>query len=533
MKNATGLVLLVVLASNLALFNACKKEAGIPTLTTAAVSGITSTSATSGGNVTSDGNLEVKERGICWSTTQNPDINDSKTTDGTGSGTFVSLINGLTANTTYYVRAYATNSEGTGYGNEISFKSNPIETATLTTSVVSSVSITTAVSGGNITDEGSSEVTARGVCWSTTQNPLITGNKTNDGEGPGVFISNIEGLTANTTYFVRAYAVSSAGTGYGNEVTFTTDPARQPTLTTSAVVNFTSNTAVSGGNITSDGGDAITAKGVCWSINQNPTIADNLTVDGTGTGDFTSNLSGLTPGTTYYVRAYATNSAGTAYGAQESFATDQEVSPVVFNPSLTYGSISDIDGNNYKTIQIGNQVWMAENLKTTRYNDGEAIPLVTENSNWSNLTAHGYSWYSNSSVTYKDVYGALYNWYAAASGKLCPAGWHVFSESELNVLKTFLGGGTDTGSKMKETETTHWASPNALTTNASGWTGLPGGRRNEEGIFTSIGFVGYWWSATEYSSTAAVDAMLYWDFTFLDSNNYKKTNGMSVRCVKD
>jgi uncharacterized protein (TIGR02145 family) len=197
------------------------------------------------------------------------------------------------------------------------------------------------------------------------------------------------------------------------------------------------------------------------------------------------------------------------------------------------GSVSDIDGNTYRTIQIGNQTWMAENLKTTKYNDNEDIPLVTDNTNWSNLTTHAYSWYSNSSASYKDVYGALYNWYTIASGKLCPAGWHVFTENELLTLHTFLGGGTDTGSKMKETGNTHWALPNALTTNETGWTGLPGGRRNEEGLFTSIGFGGYWWSASEFSSTAAVDAMLYYDFIFLDSNNYKKTNGMSVRCVMD
>jgi uncharacterized protein (TIGR02145 family) len=241
----------------------------------------------------------------------------------------------------------------------------------------------------------------------------------------------------------------------------------------------------------------------------------------------------LTPGTTYYVRAYATNSAGTAYGLQKSFTTDSNVSPVVFNSSLTYGSVSDIEGNTYKTIQIGNQIWMAENLKTTKYNDNESIPLVTDNSIWKGLSTHGYSWYNNSSVVYKDVYGALYNWYAVATGKLCPAGWHVFSQSELNTLKIHLGGGTDVGVKMKEAETTHWVSPNTIIANESGWTGLPGGRRNEEGTFTSIGYVGYWWSATEFSSVAAVDAMLYYDFIFLDSNNFRKVNGMSVRCVKD
>jgi uncharacterized protein (TIGR02145 family) len=233
------------------------------------------------------------------------------------------------------------------------------------------------------------------------------------------------------------------------------------------------------------------------------------------------------------VRAYATNSAGTAYGTQLSFTTDPEVSPVIFNPSLTYGSVSDIVGNTYKTIQIGNQIWMAENLKTTKYNDDEGIPLVTDNLTWSNLTTNAYSWYNNNSGVYKDVYGALYNWYSVASGKLCPAGWHVFTQSELNTLKTYLGGGSDVGAKMKEIENTHWAFPNPVSTNITGWTGIPGGRRNDDGVFTSIGFGGYWWSATEFSSVAAVDAMLYYDFTFLDSNNFKKTNGMSVRCVKD
>ena len=533
MKNAMGLLFLTVLATNLLLFNACKKEAEIPTITTASVSGITSTSAISGGIVTSDGGSEVTVRGICWGTSQNPDINDSKTTDGTGSGTFSSIINGLTANTTYYVRAYATNSEGTGYGNEISFLSNPIQGATLTTAEVSSILVTTALTGGNITDEGDAEVTARGVCWGIAHNPDIAGFKTEDGEGPGAFTSNLNGLSENTTYYVRAYAVTSAGTSYGNEVVFTTNSVSQATITTSDVVNVTSNTAVSGGNILSDGGGSITSRGICWSTTPNPTIADSLTANGTGTGDFTGSMTGLAPGTVYFVRAYATNSAGTAYGIPISFTTDIEVSPIIFNPSLTYGSVSDIDGNTYKTIQIGNQIWMAENLKTTKYNDDEAIPLVTDNSTWSNLTTHGYSWYNNSSVAYKDVYGALYNWYTVASGKLCPAGWHVFTQTELNTLKTQLGGGTDVGGKMKEAETTHWASPSDLSTNESGWTGLPGGRRNDEGIFTSIGFGGYWWSATEFSATTAVDAMLYYDFMFLDSNNFRKMNGMSVRCVKD
>ena len=303
------------------LINSCKKDPVIPTLTTNAVTNITINSGTSGGVITNDGGAEVTARGVCWGTTTNPTISGSHTTDDKGVGSFVSNITGLTPNTLYYVRAYATNSAGTAYGNEVTFTSTPIVVATLTTTAVTSITLTTAVSGGNITADGNAAITAKGVCWATTTAPTISNSKTSDGTGTGSFTSNLSGLLPNTKYYLRAYATNSAGTSYGNEVSFTTSQIAVPTLTTTAVTSITLTTAVSGGNITADGGGAITAKGVCWATTANPTISDSKTIDGTGTGSFTSNLSGLLPGTIYHVRAYATNSAGTAYGNDVSFTT--------------------------------------------------------------------------------------------------------------------------------------------------------------------------------------------------------------------
>ena len=294
-----------------------------PIVTTADVTDITQTTAVSGGNVTDDGGASVTARGVCWSTSQNPTISDNHTSDGNGTGSFTSNLTNLTANTTYYVRAYATNENGTSYGEQKSFTTlQNIELPTVTTAEVTDITQTTAVSGGNVTDDGGVAVTARGVCWSKDPNPTIDNSFISNGNGTGSFTIEISGLTSATTYYVRAYATNSEGTSYGEQKTFTTLQYIQlPTVTTTIVTNVTSTTATSGGNVTDDGGATVTARGVCWSTSPDPTIDDNKTSDGNGTGAFTSQLTNLTHSTTYYIRAYATNSEGTSYGEQKYFST--------------------------------------------------------------------------------------------------------------------------------------------------------------------------------------------------------------------
>jgi len=323
-----------------------KIESTSPSVTTSSVSNITQTTATCGGNVTSDGGATVTARGVCWSTNQNPTISDSHTTDDDGTGSFTSSITGLTANMTYYVRAYATNSKGTSYGEQKSFttlQSGTVTVPSVTTNSVSNISQTTATCGGNVTSDGGATVTAKGVCWSTSPNPTISNSHTTDGNGTGSFTSSITGLSANKTYYVRAYATNSKGTSYGEQKNFTTQQSGTvtvPSVITNSVSNIAQTTATCGGNVTSDGGATVTAKGVCWSTSQNPTISNSHTTNGSGTGSFTSSITGLTANKTYYVRAYATNSKGTGYGTQKSFTTLQGGD--ASTPTVTTSSVSNI-----------------------------------------------------------------------------------------------------------------------------------------------------------------------------------------------
>jgi len=309
------------------------------------------------------------------------------------------------------------------------------------------------------------------------------------------------------------------------------NPDLLPVLTTTPVSGIGQEQATCGGAVNSDAGLTVTARGVCWSTSINPTIANSKTSDGAGIGTFTSTITGLTKGTTYYVRAYATNSAGTAYGGAYSFTT---LDLITFNSNLTYGTVTDIDGNVYKTITIGTQTWMAENLRTTKYRDGTAIPNVTDNTAWSNLTTPAYCWYSNDASSYKSRYGALYNWYAVNTGMLAPTGWHVATDAEWTTLTTFLGGESVAGGKLKETGTVNWGSPNTGATNSSGFTALPGGCRfNYDGAFNYAGYDGNWWSSAEDGTNFAWFRTMYYNYGIVFRNNYYKHYGFSVRCIRD
>ena len=307
-----------------------------PTLTTTPITNITTTTAESGGNITADGGSPITARGICWGILPNPTIANNHTTDGTEMGIFTSSLTGLTPNTSYYVRAYATNAVGTSYGDAVSFTSLPIVLPSLTTADINNITINTAVSGGNITSDGGDLITERGVCWSVNQNPTITNSHSSDGTGSGIFTSSLFGLINNTIYYVRAFATNSAGTAYGNELSFKTiAEITIPTVTTTTPTNIVSNRATTGGNVTSTGGASVIVRGVCYGTSLNPTIDVDHTTDGSGSGIFTSNLTSLNPTTTYHIRAYATNSAGTAYGQDLSFSTTANTAPILTTTAIT------------------------------------------------------------------------------------------------------------------------------------------------------------------------------------------------------
>lgn len=303
-----------------------------------------------------------------------------------------------------------------------------------------------------------------------------------------------------------------------------TSTGQVPVLTTSSVSNISQNSASCGGDITSDGNSSVTARGVCWSTSQNPTTADSKSSNGTGTGIFTSNITGLNDSTTYYVRAYATNNTGTGYGSNVSFTT----LPGSGN------TVTDIDGNTYNTVTIGTQVWMVENLKTTKYRNGDTIANVTGNSAWAATITGAYCNYNNnanSSITY----GRLYNWYAVNDNrKIAPTGWHVPTDADWTTLTTYLGGEGVAGGKLKETGTTHWQSPNTGATNETGFTALPGGDRlYSTGVFYDKGVYCFCWSSTANDASTAWVRALDNSYSNVSRSNNPKSNGFSVRCIKD
>jgi hypothetical protein len=409
---------------------------------TTAASSIGATSANSGGNITYNGGATVTVSGLVWSTSSNPTIAlTTKTSNGSASGTFTSNITGLTPGTLYYVRSYATNNVGTSYGAQTSFTTLNTPTISSTTAA-SSLTSSSAVSGGTISSDGGDAITTRGIVYGTS-----AGSSTysvTSGSGTGTFTSNLTGLTPATTYYVRSFATNSVGTVYGPEISFTTI-AIAPTLSTTAASSIDRYTAISGGIISSNGGSAITASGICWSTTATPTIANNITTDGTTSGTFTSSINGLTVGTIYYVRAYATNAIGTSYGATQSFTTVGTFS-VLPTVGSSYGG-----GKVAYVYQNGDPGYTSSNIPV----------LIASNSN------QGFSrWYNGSNITTGatsaalgsgfantntiiTVQGAVTSSYAAGIARAYTDGiytdWYLPSQDELNKLYINRGaiGGFD------------------------------------------------------------------------------------------
>jgi hypothetical protein len=310
-------------------------QTGIPIVKTVEVSSVTYTSAISGGEIIDTGDTDILDKGVCWNISPNPTITDYHTNDGQGADAFISQLTGLSPGTTYYYRAYATNSIGTAYGEELSFQTSPVPPPDIVTNDATNITPTSAICSGSASSDTINPIQTKGICYSLTANPSVSDLITDEGAGSGSFSSFITGLLPDTTYFIRAYAITAYGTYYGNEKSFTTPAFGIPVVKTIEVSSITYTSATSGGEISDTGYTNILDKGVCWNISPNPTINDNLTNDGQGADAFVSALTGLSPGTTYYYRAYATNSIGTAYGEELSFQTSPVPPPDIITNDAT------------------------------------------------------------------------------------------------------------------------------------------------------------------------------------------------------
>jgi len=407
----------------------------------------------------------------------------------------------------------------------------PVRVVSVKTDAVTEVSFTSCKMQGTIVDIGEEGIDEHGFCYALSEEPAVDdlSKKLGPTDATSSFTGILTGLLNNTSYYIRAFAKNSIGVYYGEQLSFTTLAFGLASLTTNAITDITTTSATVGGNITDEGGDWVSDGGVYYGTSVNPETTGTKLKITSGAGEFSTTLSGLTAGTRYYVKAYATNSVGTSYGTEESFV-----------PML----IDSRDGNVYNTVKIGDQWWMAENLKY--------LPSVVGPATESETIPYYYVYDYDGSVvsTAKasanyTTYGVLYNWTAAMNSAasstanpsgvqgICPTGWHLPSHLEWTQLTDYLGGEEVAGGKLKETGTSHWDDPNTGATNETGFTALPGGFRGQYGDFIDIGIFGNWLSATEDSPTVAHYRDMGYNYSNVFSQRSNKEYGISVRCVRD
>ncbi|MCU0358048.1 MAG: hypothetical protein MUE95_10760 [Cyclobacteriaceae bacterium] len=506
----------VISLSLLTLFSSCFENPKTPQLTTAVrleyLPGNPMPVIFGSSDIISDGGSEIFERGFCYGPDPNPTVASGRTMAGFGN-TPIEATLPLPPGTSY-VRAYAANGAGIGYGESVPVTVTFMEVVIMD---FGDITASSAFMRGRI--ESNQPVTSRGACWSTNHNPTINDFSKESASASNIFEVTLSGLTPGTTYYTRAYAKAGSAVFYSSELSFTTIPLVQ--LTTREFLNAGTFVLTSGGTIISGGG--VTEAGLCWNTNPNPTIANNRTVDYVDymTNSFYSDPYGLQAGTTYYFRAYATNMAGTAYGNER----------VITMPTA---SVSDVDGNPYASVTIGTQVWLTENLKTTRFSNGDPINRITDFNTWKNTIDPAWD-YPVSEEKYNYPYGKLYNWYAVSDQRnVCPAGWHVPSDAEWQTLIAFLGGSDGAGSKLKEAGIAHWKIGNYGATNSSRFTALPAGAVSAEiGSSYPLYSLGLFWTPLSVTATEAKGYYLFDAYQAITNLNYLKQTGMSVRCIKD
>ncbi len=496
----------------------CKKGE-TPTVKTTAISNITVSSAISGGNVLFDGGEMVSIRGVCWGTNINPTINDNKTTDGAGEGAFTSSLTNLNPGIKYYIKAYATNKTGTGYGDTISLITlgkSPLATI----AGASNITTTGVTLNGNVVSNYLSTIITFEYGTSINYGSTISAIPSPLTDSSPVF-AILSTLSEATTYHYRLKAVNSLGTTYSNDLSFTT-------LGNLAVPSLQSATNISSAGATLNGlvnanylstvvtfeYGTTTSYGSMFTATQSPITGNtNKTVN--------AKISTLTSGTTYHFRLTATNKLGTV-----------STNDMTFN---TLTTLTDIEGNIYNIQSIGTQIWMTENLRTTKYNNGDLIGTTTPSTlDIRPESTPKYQWAYEGNESNLIPYGRIYTWYVATDSRnVCPQGWHVPSDNDWVTLTNYLGGDNFAGGKLKETGISHWSSPNTGATNESGFSAVAGGNRWAEGSFHYMGWYGIYWSSSSYNTTDAKPRELMFDGQNVITYNYPKKDGFEIRCVKD
>jgi uncharacterized protein (TIGR02145 family) len=632
LSNVLGIILSIILTTS------CEKKTVPPSLSTTTATEISTTTAVSGGIITADGGAPVLSRGVCWNISKDPTIDKNKTTVSVTENSFICDITQLSPKTQYFVRAFATNSAGTGYGESLSFTTIgdlPWSTANSATNIaLDSARITGSVNPNSL----STVITFE---WGTTTsygNSVIPPQSPINGTSAVNVTSKLTGLTPGTTYHFRIKAENSLGIKYSEDRSFTTlgqvplpifkeatsIQVHSATINGSVNPNYLSSTVkFEWGTTTSYGNSVIPTQSpltgsISVDVNANLTglnpgttyhfrikaenslgirysedktfttlgqvpstvskeasgvqmfsatingsvnpnyLSSTVTfewgatsgygvtiipvqspIDGATLINFSANLSGLTSGTTYHYRIVATNELGTSNSTDMTFTTY---------------SVADIENNLYHTVSIGTQVWFAENLKTTKFNDGTSIQLITNQNDWNTATGYAYCWYDNNSAN-KELYGALYNWWAVdysinSSKNICPSGWHVPAKAEWSTLLTYLidngfgngGSGINIAKSMAATmgwntdSNTGSVGNNLAANNRSGFSAVAGGTRTDgvEG-FIQLGVNGAWWATPDnYYLGYSFWCTTIFNFESIvhQANNSRKA-GLSIRCLKD